>query len=116
VACVDDSTCTGVNTHCNVPANACVRCLDDTHCADAGVANICNLTTHQCGCPTGQTLCTSGGGRGGDGATTTGCYDTQTDETHCGGCNMNCNANQTCTGGNCVNNEAGTMDTVTPPG
>jgi hypothetical protein len=117
VACIDDTTCTtGVNTHCNTANNACVRCMNDAHCADAGVTNICNLTTHTCGCPTGQTVCTTGGGRGGDGATTTGCYDTETDPAHCGACNTACNMNQTCSAGNCVNNEAGTTDVTVPPG
>jgi hypothetical protein len=115
VACIDDTTCTtGLNTHCNTANNMCVRCMADAHCGDGG--EICNLTTHQCGCPTGLNLCTTGGGRGGDGAVTSGCYNLQTDPTHCGGCTTVCNMNETCTAGDCVNNDAGTTDTVTPPG
>jgi hypothetical protein len=119
VACVDDTTClTGVNTHCNAANNTCVRCMTDAHCMgpDAGPTTTCNLTTHLCGCPTGQTLCTTGGGRGGDGSITSGCYNTQTDNAHCGNCMTVCNMNETCIAGNCENNEAGIPDAVTPPG
>jgi hypothetical protein len=101
VACIDDTTCSGANTHCLTTNNSCVRCLNDSHCADAGTS-VCNLTTHTCGCTGGQTACTTGGGRGGDGAVSTGCFDTQTDESHCGSCNNACNASQDCIAGNCV--------------
>jgi hypothetical protein len=116
VACTDDTTCAGATPHCNTANNTCVRCMIDAECADAGAASVCNLTTHTCGCPAGETLCTTGGGRGGDGAVTTGCYNTQTDNAHCGMCNNACNMNQACTAGVCGMGEGGTTDVVTPPG
>jgi hypothetical protein len=97
--------------------------MSDAHCADAGVTTICNLTTHLCGCPNGETACTTGGGRGTDGATMTACYNTQTDNAHCGACGNACNMNQVCVAGNCQQGEGGTppvdappIDVVTPPG
>jgi hypothetical protein len=117
VACVDDTTCTTAGApHCNTANNSCVRCLNDAECADAGTGDVCNLTTHTCGCAGGLTQCTTGGGRGSDGAVTTACYDTQTDDAHCGNCNTACNMNQTCSAGNCVMREGGTTDVVVPPG
>ena len=116
VACVDDTTCTtAAAPRCNTANNTCVRCMQDTDCTDAGATNTCNLTTHQCGCPTGQTFC-MGGGRG-DAATPSACYNTQTDPQHCGNCNTTCDMNETCSAGNCVTNDAGgPADTGTPPG
>jgi hypothetical protein len=93
-----------MNTHCRTTDNTCVACTANEHCGDGG--RVCNAN-NTCGCPTGLTQCTVGGGRGSDAAATIGCYNTETDNAHCGNCNNACNMNQTCTAGNCVGADSG---------
>jgi hypothetical protein len=101
VQCTTSSDCGGTTPYCFPATNTCVACLSNNHCGDA--ASVCNDATHKCDCAVGRTLCTISGGRGGgDAATVTACYDTQTDRSHCGNCATVCDLNETCLAGDCV--------------
>lgn len=103
IQCETSADCGGNTPYCLAATHTCVRCLSNVHCSDAG--DVCNATTNVCGCAAGLTLCKPGARGGGDGAV--GCYDTQKDLAHCGGCNTMCNANQICSAGNCIVVEGG---------
>ncbi len=97
--------CAGADTCCG---NTCVNTgVDPNHCGTC--TTVCpagdSCATGSCQAPVscnGGPVCT-----GGDQCCGTGCVDTTSDPSHCGGCNTVCKANEQCTAGQCVSTSTG---------